>query len=112
MNTRLNILSFLLSLIVGISMLSCQSKFERSGVVVDDITGEPVAGVTVEIYMKNQVKDSLQSKVSSRKDGTFRISEKRPKDQLFLLEKSGYISHVSSLPDDTIRMLKIEYYNK
>lgn len=112
MKTQLNILPILLSLIVGTTVVSCKSASERTGVIVDDTTGEPVAGVTVEIYMKDQVKDSLQSKVSSRKDGTFRVSEKRPKDQLFILEKGGYISHVSSLPDDTIRMMKIEYYNK
>lgn len=113
MKTSFNIPTLLLLLVVGTFATSCKPASERSGVVVDSKTGEPIAGVSVEIYMKHQVKDSLQRKVSTGKDGSFYIAEKRPADQQFLLEKNGYISFTSALPNagDTIRMLKIEYYN-
>lgn len=114
MKNQLNILTYLFSLIIGISANACKPATERSGVVVDSKTGEPIAGVSVEIYLKYQVKDSLQRKVSTGKDGSFYVAEKRPADQQFLLEKNGYIGFTSALPKagDTIRMMKIEYYNE
>jgi 5-hydroxyisourate hydrolase-like protein (transthyretin family) len=94
--------------------IACKQQSIRSGIVVDSESGRPIPGVSVEIYMKDQVKDSLQTKVVTDDNGLFTTGEKRPANQMFILEKGGYISYVSSLPKkgDTIRMEKIENYYK
>jgi uncharacterized lipoprotein YajG len=98
--------------IIGIIILStilfvgCDQKIERSGVVVDKLTNEPIPNVSIEIYLKNQRRDSLIKKVFTDRNGYFHITEKRSKGQLFELNKIGYISHVNSLSveNDTIEL--------
>jgi len=89
-------------------MQSCKEPIERSGVVVDRDTNEPIEGVSIDIYMKYQKRDSLQQKIITDKNGHFTITEKRDINEMFQLEKVGYIGHVNSLKikDDTIRMEK------
>lgn len=99
----------LLSIIFIIfTFAGCTQKIERRGIVVDRDTNEPLKDVAIEIYMKHQRGDSLKEKVSTDKNGHFYIGEKRDKDLLFELSKSGYISFVSSLSDenDTIELEK------
>lgn len=112
-NSKKSITSFLL-LTILLLIITCKQDINRSGVVVDSATQQPISGVSVEIYLKNQVKDSLQSKVITDENGRFSIAEKRPSDQMFILEKGGFISHVSTLEKqgDTIRMEKIDNYYK
>lgn len=112
-NSKKSITSFLL-LNILLLIIACKQDINRSGVVVDSATQQPISGVSVEIYLKNQVKDSLQSKVITDENGRFSIAEKRPSDQMFILEKGGFISHVSTLEKqgDTIRMEKIDNYYK
>jgi hypothetical protein len=103
--------AFLLTVIITFTLhfISCKKSFERTGVVVDRNSNVPLENVSIEIYLKNQVKDSLKTRVITDQKGYFLVNEKRPSDQLFILEKGGYISYVSSLkkPGDTIRMEKI-----
>lgn len=86
--------------------VGCDQKIERSGVVVDELTNEPIPEVSIEIYLKNQRRDSLIKKVFTDRNGYFRITEKRSKGLLFELNKIGYISHVNSLSveNDTIEL--------
>ena len=89
-------------------MVGCDNKIERSGIVVDELSGEPIEGVSIEVYLKNQRGDSLMKKIFTDHDGYFHIAEKRSKSLDFELNKSGYISHINSLSieSDTIRLEK------
>lgn len=89
-----------------IIFVGCDKKIERSGVVVDNLTHEPIPGVSIEVYLKNQRRDSLQKKIFTDLNGYFHITEKRSKGLLFQLNKYGYISHVSplSVENDTIEL--------
>lgn len=89
-------------------LASCKEPIERSGVVVDGDTQQPIEGVEIDIYMKYQKRDSLKQDVITDKNGHFTISEKHDIDQMFQLRKPGYIGFVSSLKakGDTIRMEK------
>lgn len=82
----------------------CTEPFERSGYVIDKTNKEPLPGVSVEIYMKYQIRDSLNEKVFTDGNGYFHIKEKRDKKTLFDVYKPGYIGFVSALPliNDTI----------
>lgn len=97
------ILAFTLLILSG-----CGKKIERKGVVVDELTNEPLEGVTIDIYMKSQKRDSLKEKVYTDNNGYFFMDEKRSTGQSFLIYKEGYIGHVSSLTveNDTIRLEK------
>ena len=79
------------------NMVGCTEKIERSGIVVDRNTNEPVKGVSIEIYLKHQRRDSLKEKVITDKRGQFYISERIDKEELFELRKDGYIGFVSTL---------------
>lgn len=87
-------------------MVGCENKIERSGIVVDQQSNEPLENVSIEIYLKHQSRDSLVEKVFTDHKGYFFIGEKRDRDLLFELRKSGYIDFVSSLSvaNDTIRL--------
>ncbi|MFN3315183.1 MAG: hypothetical protein ACK40K_00055 [Raineya sp.] len=93
-----------------IFLASCQNSFERKGVVLDKQTQKPIEGVSVEIYMKTQRRDSLKEKVLTDKQGYFWVKENIKADKLFVLEKEGYIGFVSSLekPNDTIFLEKLD----
>jgi hypothetical protein len=97
---------YLLLVSVHMLLLGCDTKIERSGYVVDDLTNKPLKDVSIEVYLKNQRKDSLTEKVFTNSEGYFQISEKRSKELLFELSKQGYISHVGTLSvlPDTIRL--------
>ena len=88
------------------AFVGCVEKIERSGTVVDRHTNEPLKGVSIEIYLKHQRRDSLIEKVVTNNKGQFYISEKIDKEKLFELHMDGYISHVSSLSlkKDTIKL--------
>lgn len=110
MKNPLKTLSPCLLLALCMLLFACKRESIRSGVVVDSKTGQPLSDVTVEIYLKNQVKDSLGIRVATDDRGLFSTKEKRPTEQMFILEKGGYISHVGTLDKegDTVRMEKIE----
>ena len=91
-------------------MVACTEKIERRGVVVDQSTNKPLMGISIEIYLKYQRRDSLKEKVVTDKNGRFYIKEKIDKEQLFQLRKDGYIGHVNSLSieHNTILLERIE----
>ncbi|MGB0431283.1 MAG: hypothetical protein ACPGLV_12480 [Bacteroidia bacterium] len=91
-----------------ILLTNSQNSIERSGVVVDKETNEPIEGVEIDIYMKTQKRDSLKQEVLTDKKGRFRINEKRDEDLMFQLRKAGYIGFVNSLEieGDSVRMEK------
>lgn len=94
-------ISFILFTLVG-----CNNPIERSGIVIDKQTKEPLQNVSIEIYLKTQRRDSLNEKVFTDRNGHFHIREERDEGQLFILQKSGYISHTNSLStvNDTIKL--------
>ena len=99
----------LLLLVCSLLLLgSCTEPFERSGIVVDRITRQPIEGVSIDIYMKGQRRDSLKEKVFTDKNGYFITKEKRDADESFLFMKKGYIGYTSSLSakNDTIDMIR------
>lgn len=91
-----------------LAISGCENAFERNGYVVDKATRLPLEGVSVDIYLKAQAKDSLKEKVLTDQNGYFHITEKRSKHTTFLLEKTGYTGYVSSLADkqDTVFLEK------
>ncbi len=91
-------------------LASCQNSFERKGIVVDAQTKKPIEGASVDIYMKTQKRDSLKEKVFTDNTGYFFVEEKRKKEQLFIIEKEGYMGFVSSLtkPNDTILLERLD----
>jgi hypothetical protein len=92
------------------NLSGCINRIERSGVVVDHETNEALEGVNIEIYLKDQRRDSLKQKVYTDKTGHFRVEEKRSKGLLFELHKSGYMHYTSSLSgkNDTIKLERIK----
>ena len=88
------------------TMVGCTQKIERSGIVVDRETNLPIAGVSIDFYLKHQTRDSLKQKVVTDQKGHFYISEKVNETQLFQVYKEGYIGHVNSLAvkNDTITL--------
>lgn len=104
MKKKLKILIIGKSIFMLFILAGCSNPIERSGVVIDKQTKEPIQDVSVEIYMKNQKRDSLKEKVFTDANGHFHIKEKRDEDLLFLLYKNGYIGYTSSIsiPNDTI----------
>ncbi|MCR9289601.1 MAG: carboxypeptidase-like regulatory domain-containing protein [Bacteroidetes bacterium] len=93
-------------ILILFTLAGCNHPIERSGIVVDRQTKEPLQGVTIDIYLKTQRRDSLKEKVFTDSNGHFYIREKRDEDLLFLLQKNGYIGHVNSLSiiNDTIKL--------
>ncbi len=91
-------------------MIGCTEKIERSGIVVDRNTNEPLEGVSIDLYLKYQRRDSLKDNVFTDEKGYFYITEKIDEDELFQLRMDGYIGHVSSLSieNDTIKLERIE----
>jgi len=87
-------------------LTSCSNPIERSGVVIDENTKEPIEGVYIDISMKTQRRDSLKEKVFTDSNGYFHIKEKRDIGLFFTLEKSGYGYFTSTLstPNDTIEL--------
>jgi len=85
---------------------ACKHAEPKRGVIVDDSTQLPVAGVRIELYLKDVKGDSLSKKIYSDENGRFEIQENLPADQTFVLEKDGYISFVSGFSSqyDTIRL--------
>lgn len=102
----LNISITLIIILVLFELVACTTKIERSGVVVDHGTNEPLEGVLIDIYLKHQRRDSLKEKVYTDHKGHFYIREKWSEGSLFELHKSGYISHVNTLSteNDTIKL--------
>ncbi len=96
--------TLLISIILLAGFTQCTTKIERSGFVLDAVSKEPIEGVSVEIYMKYQRKDSLAQKVLTDANGYFYIKEKRNDNQLFAVRKKGYIGYISALsvPEDTV----------
>ena len=90
------------------ALVSCNNPIERSGIIIDRETFKPLQNVSIDIYMKTQKRDSLKEKVFTDSNGHFFIREKRNKDQLFLVQKDGYISYTNSLSigNDTIKLEK------
>lgn len=88
--------------------VGCNNAIERSGYVLDNTTRLPLEGVSVDIDMKAQRKDSLAVPVFTNEKGYFHIQEKRGKDIQFLVYKEGYIGFTSALsvPNDTIYLEK------
>lgn len=98
-----------LILLSVLSAFGCAEKIERSGIIIDQSSGESIEGVSIDIYRMHQKRDSLKEKVFTDSLGQFQILEKIGKHKLFLLRKEGYIGYVNSLsgPNDTIRMEKL-----
>ncbi len=87
------------------------AKTERSGVVIDKETGEPLAGVQIENYRAfADDKLALNPKVVTDKNGHFHIKQKINIKTLFSLDLEGYYGYVSRLPKqgDTIKLEKIK----
>ncbi|MCB9202031.1 MAG: hypothetical protein H6604_03145 [Flavobacteriales bacterium] len=78
-------------------MISCTSKIERKGIVVDSGTNKPIEKRYYRYLFKAFKNDSLQEKAITDEKGYFHITEKRSKDLLFDIEKEGYISFVSTI---------------
>lgn len=93
-------------IITLVFLISCTSKIERKGIVVDSGTNKPIENVTIDIYLRHLKNDSLQEKAITDEKGYFHITEKRSKDLLFDIEKEGYISFVSTISrgNDTIKL--------
>lgn len=85
-------------------LTSCSDPIERSGVVIDATTHYPIEGASIEIYLKEQTKDSLQNKVFTDEKGCFSISEKKDSELLFSINKDGYKGFVGTLSNanDTV----------
>ncbi len=107
-NSRIPFLSMIVLTLFALS--GCNNPIERKGIVVDRQTNAPLQDVSIEIYLSVQRRDSLKEKVFTDSKGHFHIKEKRDDDQLFVLRKSGYIGHTSSLSNanDTIELERIE----
>jgi hypothetical protein len=104
-------ISLLLKIIVlQFIFISCSNPIERSGYVIDEDSMQPLEGVSVDIYMKHQRRDSLQEKVFTDSNGYFFVAEKRDDDILFLMYKYGYIGYTSSLKvaNDTILFERVK----
>lgn len=87
------------------------AKIERSGVVLDKETGEPLEGVRIENYRAfSNRKLALNPEVTTDKNGYFHIKQKINESTQFSLDLEGYIGYVSELPKqvDTIRLEKIK----
>lgn len=87
------------------------AKTERSGVVIDQETGEPLAGVRIEYYRAfTDDKLALNPKVVTDKNGYFHIRQKINENTLFSLDLEGYYSYVSELSKqgDTIKLEKLK----
>jgi hypothetical protein len=83
---------------------ACDPLIERSGVVLDQKTRKPLAGVQIEVYLGHLQGDSLHVPVFTDSTGWFRIFEKRPASRDFLVHKEGYTGFTTRLnqPGDTI----------
>ncbi len=101
-----SIKNLLILVIASLLLSGCDEEITRSGVVIDSQTGKPVEGVSIDVYLKYQKRDSLLNKVLTDQNGKFFISEKKSEGLLFLLDKEGYTGFVSSLSkaNDTIRL--------
>lgn len=90
----------MIRLVLALILLTtgCTSRTERSGVVVDQRTRQPLPGVSVAVYLGHITHDTLQLQVVTDSSGYFFIPEKRSSDQLFALSLEGYIGYVSTLP--------------
>ncbi|MEZ4932819.1 MAG: hypothetical protein R2788_11955 [Saprospiraceae bacterium] len=99
---------FPISIFLVLIIAGCDHDIERSGVVVDSQTQEPIPGVSVDIYLKDQSGDSLMTKVYTDANGYFHVGEKHSEGKFFLLYKEGYIGFVSklSVANDTISLEK------
>lgn len=87
------------------------AKTERSGVVIDKETGEPLEGVRIENYRAFSNRElALHPGVTTGKNGYFHINQKINENTQFSLDLEGYIGYVSELPKqgDTIRLEKIK----
>lgn len=97
--------SLLPAIVFSLFLLSCDCSYHGSGVVVDKITGVPIAGVRVEIYLHEVSGDSLATSVFSDEQGSFDFQLETCSNPLFDLSKRGYIGFVTAqLEGDTIRM--------
>ena len=87
-----------------LSVMGCNPKIERKGVVLSQEDGKPLAGVRIDVYLKSVTDDSLATPVYTDNNGHFSITEKRSKNQDFLIEKEGYVGVVSTLSNgyDTV----------
>jgi hypothetical protein len=94
--------------IILFTLPGCTKKIERSGIVIDSQTNEPLKNVEIEIYLDHLKGDSLFPKVLTDSNGYFQIMEKRSKKRSFVLQKNGYIGYVGTLSimDDTIKLEK------
>lgn len=100
MNTNLKTVLHFSVLLALLVTTGCGQATERKGYVFEHQTHKPLPGVSVEIYMKQTLKDSLKTKVFTDHNGYYHITEKRSKSTTFLLHKDGYIDWVSSLTED------------
>lgn len=86
-------------------LIACDCTYHGYGVVVDRITGAPVSGVRVEVYLHEISGDSLATSVYSDDLGRFDFELETCSSPLFDLSKKGYIGFVTAhLEGDTIRI--------
>jgi len=103
-------ISFFASItLVLLIFVGCDEKIERSGIVVDQQTHEPLQDVLIEIMFKQKTKDSLNEKVLTDQNGYFFISERKSKKQLYELSKSGYVklSSFLTVKNDTTELERV-----
>ena len=100
---------FPILIIILLILVGCDEKIERSGIVVDQQTHEPLQDVLIEIMYKQHTKDSLNEKVLTDQNGYFFISERKSKKQLYELSKSGYVKLRSFLTvkNDTTELERV-----
>lgn len=104
-----NISFFTFITLVLLIFVGCDEKIERSGIIVDQQTHEPLQDVLIEIMYKQHTKDSLNEKVLTDQNGYFFISERKSKKQLYELSKSGYVNLRSFLivKNDTTELERV-----
>lgn len=96
-------------LLLMLTAIGCNPSIERKGVVLSQEDGKPLPGVRIDIYLKSVSDDSLAVPVFTDSNGHFHITEKRGKNQDFLLDKEGYVGVVSTLGKgfDTVYMERL-----
>jgi TonB-dependent starch-binding outer membrane protein SusC len=84
--------ALILAIIAGsfATAVSAQDTGAATGSIFDLVTGRPVAGARVRI-------EALKKNTRTKKDGTFRIEDLKPGEQLVRIDANGYVAVVEKV---------------
>lgn len=92
---------------ISFILCSCDCHTEANGIVVDEITKQPLENVEVSIYLSTIHRDSLKTPIFTDKNGKYKLSHDYCSDYMIDFYKEGYSGFVTSVKTNDSIFLRV-----